>query len=155
MTYEGLLPDPSAPLIAPFWAAAREGRLVAQRCTACGTYRWSPSELCPECLASTAEWTELAGVATVWSYAVYHRAMHPAFASLVPYTVAMLELPEGIRMYGMVATSTGDADADGELAIGDEVRATFERVSDEVSLVRWMPTGLASAQLAAEKEEQR
>ena len=137
MTNPGILPDVDEPLAAPFWAAAREGRLVAQRCASCGTFRWTPSEICPECLSPDADWTSLRGTAAVWSYAVYRRAMHPAFADSVPYTVAMLELPEGIRMLGKVDTSTGDAERDGELSIGDTVRAAFDRVSETVTLVRW------------------
>lgn len=137
MTYPGLLPDLAEPLTAPFWAATQEHRLVAQRCTNCGRFRWVPSEVCPECLSAEAVWTELSGEAIVWSLAVYHRAMHPAFKDLVPYTVAMLELPEGVRMLGAVVTSTGDADADGEVRIGDTVTAEFDDVTDEVTLVRW------------------
>ncbi len=72
---------------------------------------------------------------------MYRRAMHPAFKGAVPYTVAMLELPEGIRMLGMVHTSTGDADADGEVRIGDEVVVAFDAVTDEVTLVRWRAAG--------------
>ncbi|MBO9577460.1 MAG: OB-fold domain-containing protein [Microbacteriaceae bacterium] len=137
MTYPGILPDTDDALTAPFWAAAREHRLVAQRCSRCGAYCWTPSEVCPECLAPLAEWAPLSGRATVWSLAVYRRAMHPAFEDAVPYTVAMLELPEGIRMLGMILTSTGDADRDGEVRIGDEVRADFLEADDDVTLVRW------------------
>lgn len=153
MTYQGLLPDTHDGLTAPFWAATDEGRLTAQQCSTCGVFRWPPSELCPECLSTAAAWTKLAGTAEVWSYAVYHRSMHPAFVA-VPYTVAMLELPEGIRMYGAVVTSTGDADADGEVKLGDQVHATFERIEDGVVLVRWVPTEGASAPAAVQLEAQ-
>ncbi len=144
MSYPGILPDIDEPLTAPFWAAAKAGRLVAQRCVACGHFRWTPAEVCPECLSADAEWTELSGRAEVWSYAVYRRAMHPAFKDAVPYTVAMLELPEGIRMLGMVHTSTGDADGDGEVRIGDEVEVAFDAVTDKVTLVRWRGVGTGS-----------
>ncbi|MGK3954523.1 Zn-ribbon domain-containing OB-fold protein [Microbacterium sp. I2] len=139
MTYSGLLPDVDNALTAPFWAAVRREQLVAQQCVRCSSFRWSPSEVCPECLCSETQWTGLAGTASVWSYAVYRRAMHPAFAERVPYTVAMLELPEGIRMLGMIQTSTGDAEQDGEVRIGDQVRVTFLHATDEVTLVRWIP----------------
>ncbi len=153
MTYQGLLPDTHNVLTAPFWAATHERRLTAQRCSSCSVFRWPPSELCPECLSTAATWTQLAGTAEVWSYAVYHRSMHPAFTA-VPYTVALLELPEGIRMYGAVVTSTGDADADGEVKIGDQVRAAFERTEDGVVLVRWIPSEEESALAAVQLEEQ-
>lgn len=135
MTYPGILPNTRDALTAPFWAAAKEHRLVAQRCTACGSFRWPPAELCHECLASGPEWAPLAGTATVWSSVVYHRAMHPAFTELVPYTLAMLELPEGIRMLGTV-TSLDGAGA-GEVGIGATVSATYDDVTEDVTLIRW------------------
>jgi hypothetical protein len=138
--YPGLLPDVTDPLTAPYWEAAREGRLVVQRCLKCGHLRWLPAELCPECLSDQGEWTPLSGAGTVWSFAVYHRAMHPAFAELVPYTVGLVELDEGPRMVGVLRTSTGDADADGEVHIGDPVSAVFDPVTPEVTLIRWQPT---------------
>jgi hypothetical protein len=130
MAYSGPLPDVTDPLTAPHWAAAREQRLAVQRCTVCGALRWQPAVICPECLEPGGEWTDLAGTGTVWSYTVYHRAMNPAFADLVPYTVAMIELDEGIRMVGML--TDGD-----DVAIGQQVRATFDAVTDDVTLVRW------------------
>ena len=47
----GLLPSElinfvSSPATEPFWAAAREHRLVVPRCTACGTYRFPPAAFC-------------------------------------------------------------------------------------------------------------
>jgi uncharacterized OB-fold protein len=143
--YSGLLPDLDDPDTAPFWAAARESRLVAQRCGQCGYLRWPPAPRCPECLSSDTSWVELSGVGTVWSYAVYHRAMHPAFADAVPYTVAVVRLAEGGSMVGTVLTSSGDADADGEVRIGAEVRAVFDHVTPEVSIVRWRPSSDAGA----------
>jgi len=139
MMASGLLPDTAAPLTAPFWSALNEGRLSAQRCTTCGYLRWPPSELCPECMRPGAAWETLRGTGTVWSYAVYRRAMHPALADAVPYTVAVIDLPEGIRVLGTVLTSTGDADADGEVRIGDAVSAVFEEVAPDQAMVRWIP----------------
>jgi uncharacterized OB-fold protein len=128
-TYTTPLPDPADPLTGPHWAAARDQRLAVQRCTSCGALRWQPAAICPECLTTGGEWTDLAGTGTVWSYTVYHRAMNPAFADRVPYAVAMIELDEGIRMIGML---TGT-----DIAIGDPVRAVYDPVTDDVTLIRW------------------
>jgi uncharacterized OB-fold protein len=73
---------------------------------------------------------DLNGSGTVYSFAVYHRAMHPGFADLVPYTVAMVELEEGIRMVGPVVEPE-------DLAIGDPVTAVFAPVTPDVTLVQW------------------
>lgn len=130
MTYSAPLPDTADALTGPHWAALRDERLTAQKCAACGALRWQPAPICPECLTTGGDWVDLAGTGTVWSSTVYHRAMNPAFADHVPYAVAMIELDEGIRMVGMLA-EVGGAD------IGDRVRATYEAVADDVTLVRW------------------
>jgi len=134
MTSSPPLPDIDEPLTAPFWAAALESRLTAQRCPRCAALRWPPLPICPECLASGGDWTDLTGLGTLWSYAVYHRAMHPAFAGSVPYTVAMIDLPEGLTMIGQLA------DTPCGLHIGQPVQATFQPATPDVTLILWAPT---------------
>src|SRR6202012_3573533 len=77
--YTKPLPDLDDPLTAPFWTAARDGRLVAQRCANCGYLRWPPGPVCNECLTPGGEWAELSPHGTLYSYAEYHRALDPAF----------------------------------------------------------------------------
>jgi uncharacterized OB-fold protein len=125
------LPDVNDPLTAPFWAAARESRLTVQRCESCGALRWLPAPICPECLTTGGTWADMSGAGTVWSYTVYRRAMNPAFADAVPYTVALVELAEGVRMVGEMAEPTP------EIAIGQPVTAVFTPLSPEVTVVRW------------------
>jgi len=55
-----------------------------------------------------------AGLGTVHTLTTIHRAGHPDRAEDVPYTVALVDLDEGIRVIGDL---TSDA------AIGDRVRA--------------------------------
>jgi uncharacterized OB-fold protein len=135
--YSGPLPALDDPLTAPHWEAAREHRLAVQRCASCGALRWQPALICPECLTTGGEWTDLAGTGTIWSYTVYHRAMNPAFRGQVPYAVAMVELDEGIRMVGKLTEHDG-------VAIGQRVQVSYEPVTDEVTLVRWAPDRDAS-----------
>lgn len=125
------LPDPDDPLTAPFWAAARENRLVAQRCTDCHYRRWPPAPVCYACQSSNAIWVGLSGRGTLYSYAEYHRALDPSFAAEVPYTVALIELPEGPWMYGKILDTLQTSD------IGRPVVAVYEAVTPRVTLVRW------------------
>jgi len=54
-------------------------------------------------------WVESAGHGTVFSFAVYHRAYHPAFEPLLPYVVAVIELGEGPRLISnVVGVPPGD-----------------------------------------------
>lgn len=131
MGYQGPLPDITDETTAGYWAASKLGRVAVQRCKQCGALRWQPAPLCPECLQSGGTWVDLSGRGTVWSFAEYHRAMHPAFAAAVPYTVVMVELEEGLRMIGAMQ-GPGPAPV-----IGSPVHAVFEAVTDEVTLVRW------------------
>jgi uncharacterized OB-fold protein len=72
-----------------------EGDLVFQRCSACGYLRYPPAPLCPECLSPDSAWETDPGTGRIWSFCVYHRAYTPAFADLVPYAVALVELDSG------------------------------------------------------------
>jgi uncharacterized OB-fold protein len=126
-----LLPDVDDPLAAPFWAATRAERLVVQRCDSCGAMRWPPLAGCPDCRSRAATWVDVATTGTVWSYAVYHRALHGAFSD-VPYTIAVVDIDNGPRMTAraVVGTSSG-------IEVGARVVAAFDQVADGVVLPRW------------------
>lgn len=125
------LPDLADPLSAPFWAATVERKLVAQKCPRCGYLRWPPGPLCPECQTEGGDWTEVRPTGTLWSFATYHRALDPAFADDLPYTVALVELDDGPRMYGRI-----DGDPAG-FRIDGPVRATFTDAAEGVTFVGW------------------
>lgn len=127
------LPDVNDPLTAPFWAATANRKLMVQACAECGYLRWPPGPLCPECQAEGGKWTEVRAAGSLWSVATYHRALDPAFAEEVPYSVALVELDDGPRMYGRI---TGDP----ETFVPDaRVRAKFDDVAPGVTLVGWTP----------------
>jgi uncharacterized OB-fold protein len=126
------LPDLDDGLTGPHWRAARAGRLEMQRCDACDELRWPPAPICPECLASGGTWRTLSGDGLVWSAATYHRAFHPGLSGEVPYRVALVELAEGPRMI----TNVRD-----DVRAGDAVRAVFDEVAPETSLIRFERVG--------------
>ena len=119
---------------APYWAACREGRLTAQRCTACGHLRWPPSVLCPKCLGEGTEWSTLSGRGTIYSWIIVHRPQHPAFFADAPYNVAIVELDEGPRLHTNVVECENDA-----LRIGLPVEVVFEKKDDEITLPKFRP----------------
>lgn len=127
------LPDPDDPVTAPFWAATRQQRLAVPRCAHCGYRFWPPEESCPECLESDFAWEDVPGTGVLWSFAVYHRALDPAFADEIPYAVGLVDLGGGIKMYGIMR---GDIDS---FRIDESVDAVFEPVTDAVTMVRWRP----------------
>jgi uncharacterized protein len=131
MSYSKPLPDLTEPTMAPFWMAAREHRLVMQRCDACSSYRWPPAPICPDCLEPGGTWTDVEPRGTIWSYVVYHRAFHPSFKGDLPYVVGEIELEIGVRLDGAVVDEPGD------VAVALPVVAVFDDVTPEVTLVKW------------------
>jgi uncharacterized OB-fold protein len=79
---------------APFWAALREERLVAQRCADCEWPVWLPKTRCPRCWSERLEWRELSGAGTLVSFTVVHRPIFPGWAEVLPYVVAVVEPDE-------------------------------------------------------------
>jgi uncharacterized protein len=130
-SYAKPLPDLTDPLTAPFWQATREGKLLVQKCGQCGYLRWPPGPGCPQCLTPGSEWTPLSAAGVLYSYAEYHRALAPAFKDDVPYSVGLIELDEGPRMYGTLVGLARTED------VGRRVRAVFDPVTPEVTLVKW------------------
>jgi uncharacterized protein len=109
----------------PYWNAARERRLLIRKCSACGQLHFMPRHLCPVCWSDLLEWVESKGTGTVHSFTVIRRAPMAAFASRVPYVIALIELDEGPRM---IANVLGEDAL--SVRIGDRVKVTFEDRGD-------------------------
>jgi hypothetical protein len=130
------LPDKPLPTIdagnEPFWTAAEQGRLSVQRCLDCGHLRFPVQSLCPRCLSSRLEWTELSGRGEVFASIVYHRAFHPAYRGDTPYNLVIVQLDEGPRMFSNVVGE--DA---GAVAVGDRLDVVFDQVADHIHVPRF------------------
>lgn len=129
--YDKPLPDPDDPRTSGFWAASRDGILAAQRCEHCGYLRWPPGPICPQCQTPGGAWVPIRPTGTLWSVAQYHRALNPAFRDDVPYSVGLVELDDGPRMYG---TLLGDP---GSFALDQRVQAVFVEATQAITLVCW------------------
>lgn len=123
------LPVPDAET-APYWEAAREGRLLIKRCTACGKAFFYPRTYCPACWSADTEWIETSGRGTVYTFTVVHQNDLPPFNERVPYVVAIVELEEGVRM-----TANVEGIAPEEVRCDMSVRVAFReepRTEDDV-----------------------
>src|SRR6059058_3205061 len=79
---------------AAFFDAAARQRLVVRQCIG-GHGLFAPElERCPRC-GGVLGWIDVSGHAQLVSWAVVHRSPHPAFAELVPFVTAVVELDEG------------------------------------------------------------
>ena len=130
------------PLVTPdtafFWDGTAVGELRIQRCARCGALRHPPGPMCPACgEASTAGgadgegYTVAAGTGEVFSYVVHHHP--PVPGKRLPMVVALVQLPEGVRILGEMPGVRPD-----QVRIGLPVRVTFAQVGD-MSLPAWRP----------------
>lgn len=132
-TYLKPVPTPDA-LTAPYWKAAVDGRLLIQRCQACGAYQFYPRAHCTSCGADGPAWHEATGRGVVHTFSVVHRNGSPGFADEVPYVFAIVELEEGPRMTANVL----DVDPE-DVVVGMPVEVTFTPISDEIALPQFKP----------------
>jgi len=128
---------PMRPLItrdtAFFWAGAAAGELRIQRCGNCGALRHPPGPMCPSCgEGGDGGYVVAAGTGEVYSYVVHHHP--PVPGKRLPMVVALVQLPEGVRMVGEMPGVRPD-----QVRIGLPVRATFMRVDEDLTLPAWRP----------------
>ena len=132
-------PEPQLPMrpqITPdtafFWDGTAAGELRIQRCAGCGARRHPPGPMCPACgRASDGGYVVASGAGEVFSYVVHHHP--PVPGKKLPLVVALVQLPEGVRMVGEMPGVRPD-----RVRIGLPVRATFVRV-DDLTLPAWRP----------------
>ncbi len=134
------MPSDARPLPVPdadsteFWETRQGQALRLQRCLDCGTFRHYPRAYCPDCLSSETEWVAASGRGTVYSFAVVHRAFHPAFKDDVPYVVALIDLEEGPRMLSDLRDCPPE-----DAAIEMPVEVFFEDVPGSLSIPHFRP----------------
>lgn len=134
---ELILPDVGHPVSGPFWQGCAVGELRVQACGGCGRRRMPPRPMCPRCRSLEVRWDVVAPTGTVWSFAVPHPPLLPAYEERLPYAVLVVALDDdpAIRLVGDTATGVEP----GALAIGQPVEVAFEPVSPDVTLPRWRP----------------
>ncbi len=101
-----------------YWDAAREGRLVTQRCRRCGRLRHPPRPVCPQCHSLMFDVVDLMGEGVVYSFTILHHPQNPAFE--YPVIAALVELEEGVR----VLSNLVDVDP-ADVTIGMPVTVAF------------------------------
>ena len=126
-----------------FWEGCQEGVLRLQRCPVSKRLIFPPRPINPWSPRDKAEWAEVSGRGTIWSVIAPHAPLMLDFTELAPYNAIVVELEEDptIRLIGNLVP---EADAPiniiayEDIAIGTPVQVVFERVSDEISLPRWV-----------------
>ncbi len=122
----------------PFWTAAKNGKLVLQKCSRCATFNFHPKPWCIECGSRELVWTDAKPFGTVYSHTVsYTVAMNfPGWTADLPVVVCLIDLDDGARMYGQVTDCAPE-----DIHIGMRVEVHFEPISPEASIPKFRLVG--------------
>jgi uncharacterized OB-fold protein len=108
-----------------------------QKCTQCGHLRYPVGPVCTSCLSPECEWVALSGNGTVLAHLVFHQVYHAAWKAEAPYSVIMVQLDEGPRMFSDIEDPEHrykDVDL-----VGQKVAVAFRPMSDEIVLPWFRP----------------
>ena len=131
--YEKPLPELTN-LTRPFWEAAKEGKLLVQRCCNCGERIFYPRNICTNCMSSNLEWVQVEGRGKVHTFTIVHYPPFPSFQNDVPYVLAVIELKEGPRMLTNIVECSTE-----KVNIGMEVEVVFDHVTKEIAIPEFRP----------------
>jgi uncharacterized OB-fold protein len=120
----------------PFYKAAREHKLLIQRCGDCRRNIFYPKSVCPHCLSTDLEWFESSGKGKVYSFTIVRAAAPEAFQEAVPYVIGVIDLEEGARMLSWIVDCPHE-----EVKCDMDVEVTFKDLNDEIALPIFRPAG--------------
>jgi len=86
--------------------------------------------MCLACGGAKPDYVVAAGTGEIYSYVVHHHP--PVPGRQVPFVVALVQLPEGVRIVGELLGAGPE-----QVRIGMPVRAEFVTVDDELTLPAW------------------
>lgn len=117
-----------------FYERLRAHELVFQRCAGCEAAVFPLRTICPHCAGEKLALETSARRGVLYSFTTQHRAANPHFADQVPYSLGLVDLDEGIRVFASVVGAEPH-----ELAVGMPVKLVFDDVDDELTLLRIRP----------------
>jgi uncharacterized OB-fold protein len=104
------------------WTRGAEA-IVYQSCSDCGTVQYFRRSFCAACGAPDPVEKVASGEGTVYATSLVCRAATPETRAHVPYNIVLVDTAEGFRMM---------AHGEIELAIGDRVKARFEKFAGRI-----------------------
>lgn len=102
-------------------AGIADRELLLSWCASCESINFPPRVICHACgHADEPTWKKSAGSGMLWSFAAFHKQYDSTFPLTIPYTVAVVELDEGVKIYANVVDTPTNA-----LRVGARMRADY------------------------------
>lgn len=114
-----------------FYKFLAEGKLMAAKCQKCGKIHLPPRPMCDNCYGQEFTWMEVSGKGKLLTYTTIHVAPHQ-FQALVPYTVGIVQLENGLKLPGMISGIPQDA-----VKIGMELNVEFKACDAGQTWPQW------------------
>jgi hypothetical protein len=106
-----------------YWERTARSELPLRRCDSCGTARIYLTNVCKKCRSTEWSWIAARGTGTVYASTEIRYRLSAEFPK--SYVVALIDLPEGVRMMANVLDATID-----DVPIGTPVVLDFEILAD-------------------------
>ena len=132
--YTGPIPKPT-PETKPFWDAAKQHKLLIQRCGDCMQHYFYPRPLCPNCLSRNVAWVEASGRGRLHTFVINHRGPRN-FPLPAPFVIGIVELDEGARMMTNIVGIEPDPQ---KLRCDMAVEVVFHNITAEITLPHFRP----------------
>ena len=103
-----------------FWEGTKQGKLLIQVCKDCKSNIFYPRKFCPECWSGNLDWIEGSGKAKIYTFSTAYSMVEPKFMDELPYTIAYVDLQEGIRMMTRIVECKPE-----DIKLGIDVEVVF------------------------------
>jgi len=135
VAYAKFLPPDDLPAFhQTFWESVRAHKLALQCCNGCGTFRFIPMEICPQCHSESDTWRTVSGLGEIYTYTIVHRGPTAAYNDEAPYPIVHVTLDEGPRMISNLVGIALEA-----IHIGMRVRVIYEDVTADHTIFKFAP----------------
>ncbi len=102
-----------------------QGKVMATRCKRCSTRYFPPKMDCPSCLGSDIEWFQIEGSGKLATYTEVNYGP-TGFEDDTPYTLAIVDFEEGLRVFGRLSRSIRQTD----IRIGMALKPVAVKLAD-------------------------
>ena len=112
------------PIDQPYWQGAAAGKLLLQKCKACGKLQFFPRVVCVDCFSGDLDWVEASGKGKIHSFTWVRVPRNPAFKEEAPICYVNIVLDEGVIMESRIV---GNAE---KIKLGDRVKVAFQQTAN-------------------------